>query len=127
MHQIKSDGNVFKNFLKSHHQVLIIYIYKLLQFIGKKINTEIKSARSDENLLFVKERFEDILTNLERWYDAEIIPEDKKPGEYTLKETFLMEGFKKDINVLKLTVPFEYSIDKIKTHYCRNDKMKFMF
>jgi ferric-dicitrate binding protein FerR (iron transport regulator) len=80
--------------------------------VTEKINPEVVTAWKDEKLLFAKERFEDILIKLERWYDVEIILEDEKLENYTYTGTFHKESLEQALDALKLATPFEYTIDK---------------
>jgi transmembrane sensor len=80
--------------------------------ITEKINTEVVTAWKDDKLIFAKERFEDILTKLERWYDVDIILEDDKLRDYTYTGTFQKESLEQALDALKLATPFDYSIDK---------------
>ena len=80
--------------------------------VAEKINTEAIIAWKEEKLVFVKERFEDILIKLERWYDVEIILEDDRLRDYTYTGTFQNESLEQALDALKLATPFDYSIDK---------------
>ncbi len=80
--------------------------------VTDKINTEIITSWKDDKLVFSKERFEDILVKIERWYDVEIILEDESLMDYKYTGVFEKETLEQALNALKLATPFEYSIDK---------------
>jgi ferric-dicitrate binding protein FerR (iron transport regulator) len=81
-------------------------------YVNKTINTEIETAWKDNKLIFSRERFEDILIRLERWYDVDIVLEADNLRDYRYTGTFEKESLEQALEALKLTTPFEYSIDK---------------
>ncbi len=80
--------------------------------ISDKINTEIITSWKDDKLVFSKERFEDILVKMERWYDVEIILNDENLKDYKYTGAFEKETLEQALNALKMATPFEYSVDK---------------
>jgi ferric-dicitrate binding protein FerR (iron transport regulator) len=80
--------------------------------ISGEIDTETITSWKDNKLVFSKERFEDILVKMERWYDVEILLKDENLGDYRYTGAFEKETLEQALNALKLATPFEYSIDK---------------
>jgi transmembrane sensor len=80
--------------------------------VAREVNTEIVTSWKDNKLVFNRERFENIATRLERWYDVHIIIEDSTLKEYRYTGTFEKETLEQALYALKLASPFEYTIDK---------------
>lgn len=71
-------------------------------------------AWKENYLVFNNERFEDIAVQLERWYDVEIIFEDKQMKDARFTGTFINETVNETLEALRFTSPFHYTIDKKK-------------
>ncbi len=80
--------------------------------IDNKVNTEIITCWKDNKLVFNRERFEDIATRLERWYDVQIIIEDSTLKDYRYTGTLEKETLEQALYALRIASPFEYTIDK---------------
>jgi transmembrane sensor len=80
--------------------------------ITGEINTDIITSWKDNKLVFSKERFEDILIKMERWYNVEILLEDDDLKDYRYTGAFEKETLEQALNALKLATPFEYTIEK---------------
>ena len=80
--------------------------------IDNQINTEIITSWKDNKLVFNRERFENIATRLERWYNVQIILEDNIVKNFRYTGTFENETLEQALNALSIASPFEYKIDK---------------
>ncbi|QHS60353.1 FecR family protein [Chitinophaga agri] len=73
-----------------------------------------ETAWKENCLVFNNERFEDIALKMERWYDVQIIFEDKQLAENRFTGTFINETVDQTLEALRFTSPFHYHIDKKK-------------
>lgn len=73
-----------------------------------------ETAWKENCLVFNNERFEDIALKMERWYDVQIIFEDKQLAESRFTGTFINETVDQTLEALRFTSPFHYHIDKKK-------------
>jgi len=80
--------------------------------IDNEVNTDVITSWKDDKLIFNRERFEDIATRLERWYDVHIIIEDSTLKDYQYTGTLEKETLEQALYALKIASPFEYKIDK---------------
>ncbi len=119
--QLRLEPNQKATFMKSTSQLTLQNINhpdKLKpQPVGKievenQINTEIITSWKDNKLVFSRERFEDIVIRLERWYNVQIILEDESVKDYRYTGTFENETLEQALAALKIASPFEYTIDK---------------
>ena len=80
--------------------------------VEDQVNTEIITSWKDNKLVFSRERFEEIATKLERWYNIQMILEDEKIKNYVFTGTFENETLEQALAALKIASPIEYTIDK---------------
>lgn len=80
----------------------------------EKTNVEITTAWTENKLVFVKERFEDVKTKLERWYGVEIEVKDKEILDYRFTGTFEKQTFEQAMNALSKAASCRFKIDKNK-------------
>jgi len=73
-----------------------------------------ETAWKENCLVFNAERFGDIALKMERWYDVQIIFEDKQVEDYRFTGTFINETVEQTLEALRFTSPFHYNIDKKK-------------
>lgn len=73
-----------------------------------------ETAWKENCLVFNDERFADIALKMERWYDVQIIFEDKEVEDYRFTGTFINETVTQTLEALRFTSPFRYNIDKKK-------------
>lgn len=73
-----------------------------------------ETAWKENCLVFNDERFADIALKMERWYDVQIIFEDKQVEDYRFTGTFINETVDQTLEALRFTSPFRYNIDKKK-------------
>ncbi len=80
--------------------------------IQNQTNTTIYTSWKDGNLQFRKERFEDLAKLLERWYDVKISINNDEIKEWRYTGTFDKETIEQALTALKLSMPFQYTINK---------------
>lgn len=73
-----------------------------------------ETAWKENCLVFNNERFADIALKMERWYDVQIIFEDKQVEDHRFTGTFINETVEQTLEALRFTSPFHYRIDKKK-------------
>lgn len=75
-------------------------------------NTELYTIWKDNQLKFDNAPFPDVIKKMERWYDVDIDlePQMQYIENYTM--TVKTESLREILEMLKLTTPFEYRIDK---------------
>ena len=80
----------------------------------KKANVEIATAWTENKLVFVRERFGDIKTKIERWYGVTIEVEDPEILDYRFSGTFEKQTFEQAMNALSKAASCKFRIDKNK-------------
>ncbi|QGY46666.1 DUF4974 domain-containing protein [Maribellus comscasis] len=78
----------------------------------EEVDAEMFSAWKDGFLVIDNESLEQVLSRIERWYNAEIIVEDETLKSYRFKATFKDEPLEEVLRLIALTTPIKYSIDK---------------
>ncbi len=75
---------------------------------------EVSDATSWKNnkLVFKSQRFDELLVRMERWYNVNIILEDKDLSGSLYTGTFDKETIEQAMKALSLSLPFSYEIDK---------------
>lgn len=79
-------------------------------------DTESIIAWKQERLVFKSESFENLALRLERWYNVKIIIKDEELKKYKFTGTFENETIEQALNALKLTSPFQYTINQNEIH-----------
>jgi len=80
----------------------------------EKANVEIAVAWTENKLVFVKERFGDIKTKIERWYGVTIEVKDPDILDYRFTGTFEKQTFEQAMNALSKAASCKFRIDKNK-------------
>jgi ferric-dicitrate binding protein FerR (iron transport regulator) len=89
--------------------------YRLAQVTVNPHDSLVAETAWKENcLVFNNERFEDIALKMERWYDVQIVFEDRQVADYRFTGTFINETVDQTLEALRFTSPFHYHIDKKK-------------
>ncbi|SHL93291.1 FecR family protein [Chitinophaga sp. CF418] len=87
--------------------------YRLEEVTVNPLDSLVAETAWKENcLVFNNERFADIALKMERWYDVQIIFEDKQVEDYRFTGTFINETVDQTLEALRFTSPFHYRIDK---------------
>ena len=79
-----------------------------LSYNRNQVNVE--TAWSTNRLVFENETFSDIRQKLERWFNVQIIFEDKIVEQYTFTATFEKEDIKQVMKALQASYGFKYNI-----------------
>ena len=81
--------------------------------ISPDVNIKSHTAWKNEELVFESESFEDIAYQLERWFDVHIVFKDASLKKYCYTGKFIhKESLEQILNVIQMTTPFQYKIDK---------------
>jgi ferric-dicitrate binding protein FerR (iron transport regulator) len=80
--------------------------------LHERANVELVTAWTDNKLVFVKERFGDVKTKLERWYGVTIEVKDPEILDYRFTGTFEKQTFEQAMNALSKAASCKYKIDK---------------
>ena len=80
--------------------------------LQEKANVELATAWTENKLVFVKERFGDVKTKLERWYGVTIEVKDSEILDYRFTGTFEKQTFEQAMNALSKAASCKFTIDK---------------
>lgn len=90
-------------------------IYRLEEVTVSPLDSLVAETAWKENcLVFNDERFADIALKMERWYDVQIVFEDKQVEDYHFTGIFINETLDQTLEALRFTSPFRYQINKKK-------------
>jgi transmembrane sensor len=78
----------------------------------KKVETDQYSAWKDGYLILDNEPIGQVISRIERWYNAEIVIKDEILKNYRFKATFRDEPLEEVLRLLALTTPIDYKIEK---------------
>jgi ferric-dicitrate binding protein FerR (iron transport regulator) len=78
--------------------------------VSKEIDTEIFTAWKDNKLVFRNETFGSLAIKLERWYGVKISLADSEIKNYHFNGTIENETINDVMDIMKITLPIEYSI-----------------
>jgi ferric-dicitrate binding protein FerR (iron transport regulator) len=67
-------------------------------------------AWKDNRLVFKNEKFNELATKLERWYDVKIEIKDEELKHILFTGTFQKESIEQALSALKLIIPFRYEM-----------------
>ncbi|MCL3780962.1 FecR family protein [Prolixibacteraceae bacterium JC049] len=85
---------------------------KTNKFQVEEIEIDQYIAWIDGKLVFRNESFSNVITRLERWYNIDIELENDQLLQYTFRATFKDESLDEVLNLLMITAPFTYEIEK---------------
>ena len=80
--------------------------------LSENVNVELTTAWTENKLVFVKERFGDVKTKLERWYGLTIEVKDPEILDYHFTGTFEKQTFEQAMNALSKAASCNFKIDK---------------
>jgi transmembrane sensor len=80
--------------------------------LNDKVQTGKYTAWKDGKLIFDNETFENLAVKLERWYDIKIDIEDEALRRIRFTGTFENETIEQGLEIMKLTTPIKYVMDK---------------
>jgi transmembrane sensor len=75
-------------------------------------NTEIYTAWKDGNWIVAAQTMEELAVTMERRFNVRVIFKEQELKEYRFSGTFRQETLEQVLNILKLTAPLKYTIDK---------------
>jgi len=78
----------------------------------EKTNVLLATAWTENKLVFVRERFENVKTKLERWYGVTIEVKEPEIFEYRFTGTFEKQTFEQAMNVLSKAASCKFIIEK---------------
>ncbi len=81
-------------------------------FSTKEVNTELSTSWKEGKLMFVKEPFEHVARELERWYNVKIELQGIKLQKLGYTGTIEMETFSEVLELINTTTPIKYKFDK---------------
>jgi transmembrane sensor len=112
---IKKQGKILLDDIKSlqpdiNNRKVIQREEKII--FNEKVQTSKYTSWKDGKLIFDNETFESLAVKLERWYDIKIEIEDQALKRIRFTGTFENESIEQSLEIMKLTTPIKYSIDK---------------
>ncbi|MDR6566328.1 FecR family protein [Chitinophaga ginsengisegetis] len=75
-------------------------------------NTEIYTAWKDGNWIVAAQTMDELAVTMERRFNVKVIFKEQELKEYRFSGTFRQETLEQVLNILKLTAPLKYTIDK---------------
>ena len=104
-------GGVLNEFGLMHPDQRVVYD-KNKHKIVKKEDVEVYKYISwrDGYLIFRDDRMEEVIKNLNRWFNVEIIIKDEELKSYRFRATFKNENLMQVLNLLKLSSPIDYEV-----------------
>jgi ferric-dicitrate binding protein FerR (iron transport regulator) len=78
----------------------------------RKVDTRLFTSWKDGQLIFRDEPLQNIITQLERWYNVEIELRDNRIKNLKFNGTIEMESFSEVLELIKVTTPIKYSFDR---------------
>ena len=81
-------------------------------FSLKAVNTDLITSWKDGKLIFVKEPFENVVRELERWYNVKIEIQGNRLKNLGYTGTIEMETFGEILELLNTTTPIKYQYNK---------------
>ena len=78
----------------------------------------------DNRLIFNETRIEDMISDLERWYNINIIVKDKKINDIRIKATFTVETVEQVIRAICMAADIDYELNKNTVVFKEKDPVK---
>lgn len=88
----------------------VVYDEKSIKI--KNVETRLFTSWKDGQLIFRDEPLQNIISQLERWYNVKIILRDDKIKGLKYTGTIEMESFSEVLELIKVTTPINYSFDR---------------
>jgi ferric-dicitrate binding protein FerR (iron transport regulator) len=88
----------------------VVYDEKSIKI--KDVETRLFTSWKDGQLIFRDEPLQNIISQLERWYNVKIILRDDKIKGLKYTGTIEMESFSEVLELIKVTTPISYSFDR---------------
>ncbi len=87
-------------------------LYNSKEFKLQKVDTELFTSWKDGKLIFRDEPLQNIISQLERWYNVEIEFKDQRIKNLKFNGTIEMESFSEVLELIKVTTPIIYSFNR---------------
>jgi ferric-dicitrate binding protein FerR (iron transport regulator) len=78
----------------------------------RRVETKLFTSWKDGKLIFRDEPLQNIISQLERWYNVEIELQDERIKNLKYNGTIEMETFSEVLELIKVTTPIKYSFDR---------------
>jgi len=85
-----------------------------LQLVKEPVNVEKYIAWREGYLVFRDDSMDEVVKKLSRWFNVEIVLNNKELESYTFQATFKNENLIQVLNLLKLSSPIDYKISQRK-------------
>lgn len=95
----------------SYNQRMTLNIEKRT-FTKEKVLASQYTSWKDGKLVFRNENMQQVARRLSRWYNAEVVVDDRMLEDYTFHATFMEEPLDEVLKLLSLTTPLSYKEDK---------------
>jgi ferric-dicitrate binding protein FerR (iron transport regulator) len=82
------------------------------EFSLHEVNTDLITSWKEGRLMFVKEPFQNVARELERWYNVKIELQDEKLKRLGYTGTIEMETFSEVLELINTTTPIKYKFNK---------------
>lgn len=82
------------------------------EFSLYEVNTDLITSWREGKLMFVKEPFQNVARELERWYNVKIELQSEKLKKLRYTGTIEMETFSEVLELINTTTPIKYKFDK---------------
>ena len=92
----------------------VIYEKESQSIRAERVDVEKYIVWRDGNLIFRDDSMDNVVKRLSRWFNVEITINDPEIKNYIYKATFRNENLLQVLNLLKLSAPIEYQINKRK-------------
>jgi ferric-dicitrate binding protein FerR (iron transport regulator) len=83
-----------------------------LTLIKKDVEASQYTSWKDGKLVFLNENMQQVAHRLSRWYNAEVVVDDKQLDNYTFHATFMDEPLDEVLKLLSMTTPLSYTEEK---------------
>ncbi len=87
-------------------------VFDSVDFRMRRVETKLYTSWKDGKLIFRDEPLKNIITQLERWYNVEIVLQDDRIKNLKYNGTIEMESFSEVLELIKVTTPIKYSFDR---------------
>ena len=87
-------------------------VFDSKNFNLRQVNTKLYTSWKDGQLIFRDEPLQNIITQLERWYNVKITLKDESIKNLKFNGTIEMESFSEVLELIKVTTPIKYSFDR---------------
>ncbi len=90
------------------NEQLILNINKRT-FVKNEVEASQYSTWKDGKLVFRNENMQQVARRLSRWYNADVVVDDRKLDDYTFHATFIDEPLDEVLKLLSITTPISYN------------------